>query len=378
MSEKKHLPCADLLVIDFSTLLPGPLATLLLAQMGAEVIKIENPDTGDPMRQYKPLIGETGANFLMLNQGKRSLSMDLKSPDQRTQLEQLLTRADIIVEQFRPGVMKRLSLDYDSVRQLKPDIIYCSITGYGQHGPLAQKAGHDLNYMAESGLLSLTGDQHKQPVLPPVLAADIAGGAYPALFNMLAAVLHRQQTGQGCHLDISMSDNLLPFAFWALGEGFGTGQWPGTGGSVLSGRSPRYNIYQTADQKFVAVAALENKFWNRLCDILQMPVALRADADDPEATRSWLSKKIATVNASALEHSLCQQDTCCSIVNTLEQAVQSPHFLHRGLFDQTIPATDELIPAIQGLLHPSFTTAVSEADAPALGEYLNSDDRSSD
>src|SRR5262245_40397920 len=171
-------PLEGCLVLDFSTLLPGPLATLVLAEAGAEVVKIERPG-GDEMRAWEPRWGRESLNFALLNRGKKSIVVDLKDARQRDRLQPLIARADVLVEQFRPGVMARLGLDYASVSALNPRIIYCSITGYGQAGPRREVAAHDVNYVATSGLLSLSMGPPSLPVLPPALIADIAGGSYP-------------------------------------------------------------------------------------------------------------------------------------------------------------------------------------------------------
>src|SRR4051812_24032517 len=199
-------PLTRLLVLDFSTLLPGPMATLLLAEAGAEVVKVERPGTGDEMRLYEPRIGEHSANFLLLNRGKRSIALDLKSADDQARLRPLLERADVLVEQFRPGVMDRLGLGYAAVAALNPRIVYCSITGYGHTGPKRDRAGHDLNYQGDAGMLGLSHGPPDRPVVPPALVADIAGGAYPALINILLALREREHTGSGRFLDIAMAD----------------------------------------------------------------------------------------------------------------------------------------------------------------------------
>jgi alpha-methylacyl-CoA racemase len=203
-------PLQGIRVIDFTTLLPGPLATLLLAEAGAEVVKIERPGVGDESRMYIPRLGSTSVNFALLNRGKRSVVADLKDPDQLSGLRKRIDQADVLVEQFRPGVMDRLGLGYEKVRETNPELVYCSITGYGQVGPRAGRAGHDLNYLADTGILDLTRDSAGAPTLPPVLIADIAGGSYPAVINILLALRARDISGTGTHLDISMSHNLFP------------------------------------------------------------------------------------------------------------------------------------------------------------------------
>src|SRR5689334_16293322 len=259
-------PLEGIRVIDFSTLLPGPLATLLLAEAGAEVIKIERPGDGDEMRRFVPKLGADSVNFALLNRGKRSIAIDLKAPDALALLRPLIEGADILVEQFRPGVMDRLGLGHASLAALNPRLIYCAITGYGQTGPKAGVAGHDLNYCADSGLLSLAAGSDGAPVVPAALVADIAGGAYPAVINILLALQRRAVTGTGCRLDVSMADSLGPFLFWAMGAGLAAGQWPRPGGELLNGGSPRYRLYRTADDRVVATAALEDRFWASLCD----------------------------------------------------------------------------------------------------------------
>ena len=277
-------PLEGLIVLDFSTLLPGPMATLFLAEAGAEVVKIERPGYGEEMRSYLPKWGQDSINFAMLNRGKKSLALDLKNDGDKAKLMPLLKRADILVEQFRPGVMDRLGLGYGAVSVCNPGLIYCSISGYGQSGPKRDVSGHDLNYTGDSGLLSLSMGPDDDPVIPPGLIADIAGGTYPAVLNILLAVRERDRTGQGCYLDISMADNLFPFLYWALGNGLTTGQWPRNRGELLTGGSPRYRLYSTADGYFVAAAPLEQKFWESFTQAIDLDPKWRDDRRDPQST----------------------------------------------------------------------------------------------
>src|SRR6185436_20015168 len=212
-------PLAGIRVLDFSTLLPGPLATLILAEAGAEVIKIERRGAGDEMRTYTPKFGADSVNFAMLNRGKRSVAIDLKEAGAVERLMPLVAGADVLVEQFRPGVMDRLGLGYDALSREHPRLIYCSITGYGQSGPRAGIAGHDLNYAADTGMLALAAGADGAPVPPAALVADIGGGSYPAVVNILLALRERDRTGRGCKLDIAMADNLFAFMYWAIGDG---------------------------------------------------------------------------------------------------------------------------------------------------------------
>lgn len=358
-------------VLDFSTLLPGPMASLILADAGAEVIKIERPGTGEEMRGYIPKWGEDSINFAMLNRGKKSLALDLKDPAARTVLDPLLREADVVIEQFRPGVMARLGLGYEDVRALNPDIVYCSISGYGQTGPKAPRAGHDLNYIGDAGLLALSHGPADRPVLPPALIADIAGGTYPALLNILMALRARDAGKGGTHLDISMADNIFPFLYWAMGDGQAAGQWPGNGDALVTGGSPRYQLYPTSDGKLLAAAPLEAKFWARFCDAIGLAPGLRDDAADPAATRSGVAAIVATQPAAHWEAVFETADCCCTIVRSVEEAMRDAHFLARGVFARRLQnAAGADIAALPTPVAPALaadrdgTTA-----APRLGEH---------
>ena len=368
---KPAQPLSGIKVLDFSTLLPGPLATLFLAEAGAEVIKIERPGEGEEMRHYLPKWGRDPVNFAMLNRGKRSLALDLKSPRHLEFLVPLIEEADIIVEQFRPGVMERLGLHYEAVKLLNPRIVYCSITGYGQTGANAMKAGHDLNYIGDAGLLSLSMGPEERPTVPPFLAADIAGGSYPAVVNILMALLHREKTGEGTHLDIAMTDNLFMLMWWAMGQGLVTGNWPGNGSAQLTGGSPRYKIYPTLDGRHVAVAALEQKFWDRLCEAIELAQAFRDDSVDPVATAAAVAAIISDQTSAYWNKVLGEADCCCSIVRTLPEAMRDEAFHERGVFDHTLvnEAWDTL-PATPVAVAPQFRGDPQvEKSAPALGAH---------
>jgi len=302
-------PLDGVRVIDFSTLLPGPLATLILAEAGAEVVKIERPGQGDELRGYEPKLGASSAGFALLNRGKRSLALDLKDPAAVAKLEPLLASAEVLVEQFRPGVMDRLGLAYDAVRQLNPKIVY-SISGYGQSGPKAAVAGHDPNYMADTGLLALGGGDDGMPTIPPGLIADIGGGALPAVINVPLALRQAEATGGGCHLDVAMTDNLFAWQWWALGL-LAAGRTPRPGGELLTGGSLRFQIYRTGDGRLLAAAPLEQRFWNTFCTLIDLPDDLRDDARDPAATQSAVAQIIAS--ASAAPRSSARPTSCSTV-----------------------------------------------------------------
>ncbi len=360
-------PLSGIRVLDFSTLLPGPMASLMLAEAGAEVIKIERPGSGEELRQYDPRWGGESVNFSVLNRGKKSLAIDLKDANALKLLEPLIRDVDIILEQFRPGVMQRLGLGYDAVRALNSRIIYCSITGYGASGPKASTAGHDLNYIGDTGILSLSMGSKKHPVVPPVLIADLAGGTYPAVVNILLALLMRDKTGQGTHLDIAMTDNMFMLTYWASAAGNLSDQWPKNGGELLTGGSPRYQIYPTSDGEFVAVAALEEKFWNRFCQL----TGFTDNKSDAEETILAVTTLIGAETAQHWRELFTGQDCCCSVVSSLENALDDPHFKSRGLFDHRLVNDEgEELPALPVAVVPQFRDDVAEAkSAPGLGAH---------
>jgi crotonobetainyl-CoA:carnitine CoA-transferase CaiB-like acyl-CoA transferase len=361
-------PLDGLLVLDFSTLLPGPLATLILAEAGAEVVKVERPG-GDEMRAWEPRWGSQSINFALLNRGKNSIVIDLKDAQHRAKLEPLIARADVLVEQFRPGVMTRLGLDYASASAINPRIIYCSITGYGQTGPKRDVAAHDVNYIAESGLLSLSRGSLSHPVVPPALIADIAGGSYPAVMNILLALRERERTGRGRHLDVSMSDNLFTLTYWALGRGFATGEWPGNGTDLVTGGSPRYQLYPTRDGRILAVGAIEQRFWDSFCDVVGLDPALRNDTSDPTATIARLRDIVASEDAAVWSSRIAGRDCCCSIVATLREALDNPQFAARGLMaHRLVNEAGARLPALPVPVDAAFRASAENAlSAPLLG-----------
>ncbi len=354
-------PLQGLLVLDFTTLLPGPLATLWMREAGARVIKIERPPIGDEMREYEPRFSSTSVNFALLNAGKETLGLDLKNDNDRARLDPLLREADVLVEQFRPGVMARLGLDYESLKVENPGLIYCSITGYGQTGPKAKTAAHDLNYIADTGLLSLV-----EPALPPVLVADIGGGSYPALTNVLMALLRRGRTGEGAWLDIAMTDNLFPWMYWAIGSGVHAGEWPEPSGNLVTGGSPRYNVYKAADDRYVAVGALEDRFWTRLCALLDLDATELDDEGDPVGVRGTIAERIVSLPSSHWQALFEGQDVCCNIVRTVQEALDDPHFRQRGLFDGTLTLDGETMMSLPSPIIPSLRDPSTAVSPPML------------
>jgi len=368
MSELVEGSLKGIKVLDFSTLLPGPLASLFLAETGAEVIKIEKPLIGDEMRSSYPKWNDESISFSMLNRGKKSLCLDLKDKNSLKVLKPLIEKADILIEQFRPGVMKRLGLDYANIKKINNKIIYVSITGYGQTGPKKMLAGHDLNYIGNTGLLSLSMGSDEKTTVPPALVADIAGGSYPAIINILLALRKRDLHQTGSYLDISMSDNLFPFMFWALGSGFVKNKWPINSDSLLSGGSPRYNIYQTKDGSYIAAAPLEDRFWKKFCEVIKLPNKFINMQNNQNEIIKRIRNIIISKDKNYWTKVFDEADCCCSTVKSIEEAINDNHFKIRNIFEKKIANDEgEELPALPIPIDNQFRKKKIVEKAPKLG-----------
>jgi alpha-methylacyl-CoA racemase len=360
-------PLSGVLVLDFTTLLPGPLATLMLAEAGAEVIKVERPG-GEDMRVMPPRFDGEAAVFALLNRGKKSVVADLKNENDRNRLMPLVEKADVLVEQFRPGVMERLGLGYEAVRTINPRIVYCSISGYGQQGPRAGEAGHDINYQSRTGLLALQPGPIEKPVIPPALVADIGGGTMPAVINILLGLRQRDATGKGVYLDVAMTDAMFTFAWYAFAIGQATGTFPAPGELRLVGGSPRYQLYPTRDGKITACGALEQKFWLAFCNTVGLPAPLMNDFENPEATRTAIAEIIARETAAYWQPKFAAADCCVTIMASLEEALHDPHFVERGLFAHRVAGpSGATMPALPMPIAATLRAAPDVKPSPKLG-----------
>ncbi len=364
------LPLDGVRVLDLSTLLPGPMATLLLAEAGAEVTKVERPGRGDEMRGYEPRLGDDSANFVLLNRGKDSVTMDLRDSTTRDALLERARGADVWVEQNRPGAMDRLGLGYDDVRAVNPAIIYCSITGYGQDGPDAGRAGHDLNYLAESGLLGDVVDRTGAPHLPPTVIADIAGGSYPAVVNILLALMRRDRTGLGAHLDISMTHSLQAMAYSSVATRQGGGQWPTPGRGLLTGGSPRYAVYRTADDRFLAAAPLEERFWLRFAALVGLAEELHDDTGREDAVMAEIARLVRERASPEWERVFGSEDVCCSVVATFAEAEAAQRLLVDSRY-RVAGANGPDIPALGVPLAPELRHEPGTLRAPTFSDPVD-------
>ncbi|MFN7993481.1 MAG: CaiB/BaiF CoA-transferase family protein [Bryobacteraceae bacterium] len=278
-------PLEGTVVLDLTRLLPGAAATLQLANFGAEVIKVEEPRLGDYARSLPPYIDGEGAVFQVVNRGKKSVTLDLKTDNGREMFLKLVDRADVVVESYRPGTMERLGLGYDSLRARNERLIYVAITGYGQSGSLSALAGHDVNYLALGGVLDLNGSDGGPPVIPGTQIADLAGGAAQAVIGVLLALTARATSGRGQFVDVSMLDGAAAMLPVPLATYWATGSTPARGESVLAGQYACYRLYEAADGRWMAVGALEPKFWAALCAALGCEHLIAEQfASDPRRT----------------------------------------------------------------------------------------------
>lgn len=348
-------PLAGVRVLDLTRLLPGPFASRVLADMGAEVDKVEDPHGGDYLRLMPPQMGGMNVIFQALARGTRSVVLDLKQPAGRDAFLRMLPRYDVLIESFRPGVMARLGLSYAALSAIAPRLVYCSISGYGQTGPLSSRAGHDLNFLARAGVLGVTGPASGPPQVPGTHAADIGGGLF-SVTGILAALLARTQTGRGRHVDISMSESVMQFALVALTGSASVKDERGE--SLLTGGIAPYNTYATKDGGAVAFAALEPKFWIAFCAGVGWKPSLEALATGPHQVE--LKKKLATLFASRTrdewESYGAEHDCCLEPVLQPDELRADPQFEDRGVFhvakfvdgELPLPRTPTASPGIVG------------------------------
>ena len=364
-------PLEGILVLDFTRLLPGPFATQLLANLGADVIKVEDPGVGDYMRAVPPTVQGLSYPFLMVNRGKRSLAVDLRTPEGREVLERLIPKADVLVEQFRPGVMKKFGADAATVMAKNPRLVYCSFSGFGQTGPAKDLPGHDITFEALAGILGVMGDREGRPVIPGVPIADLAS-AFNAAFSILAALRTRDRTGRGEAVDVSIFDTAVSLMILNFAHYFASGEEPVAGETILTGTFPFYNLYETADGRWLAVGAVEPKFWERLCHVLGLPEHADMQFGDPATlgrVRKDLASRFREKPLAEWVALLSTEDLPVAPVRRVSEVVKDPHVRERGL----LPAID--VPRLWKtavLAHParhSASDVLELSKAPTKGEH---------
>lgn len=327
-------PLAGLRVLDLTRLLPGGFATMLFADLGADVLKVEEPERGDYIRWMEPFKGGMSAGHLALNRGKRSMTLNLKTEQGREILLRLARDADVLVESFRPGVMERLGVGYQRLAGENPGLVYCAITGYGQDGPYAQRAGHDMNYLGFGGVLDIIGPRDGGPAVPGVQIADVGGGGLMAAIGILAALRERDATGRGRFVDISMLDGAVSWLAMHAAGFFIDGVPPRRGQMRLSGQLACYRTYECSDGKHVTVGALEPQFWKALCEALGVPELVGRHMAPP-AEQDEMGERIQSILKTRTREEwvgeLADLDACFGPVNDLRDAFRDPQVVARGL-----------------------------------------------
>lgn len=328
------LPLEGLKILDFTTLLPGPYATQILADMGADVLRVESPTRPDLINLMPPKVNKVTAAHATLNRNKQCIAVDLKQDQGKEIVRRLLKEYDIIIEQFRPGVMQRLGLDYDTLKEIQPNLIYCSLTGYGQTGPLRDRAGHDINYLALSGLASYSGRKDTGPVLSGTQIADIAGGSHHAVMAIQGAVIHRLSSGKGQYLDISISDAALALNTIFGASSLASGSSPKPGGELLNG-GLYYDFYQTSDDRYISVGSLEPVFATKVLVALDLPHLMSKLANQSPSAQAEMRSKFAEIFRQQTQEYWINffepLDACVEPVLTVSEAFAHPHFIERGM-----------------------------------------------
>jgi len=309
-------------VLDLSRLLPGPYCSMILADHGARVIAVES-------RRFM----SDGLFLKPVNRNKEHLSLDLKTDEGKEIFNQLAAKADVLIEGFRPGVVERLGIDYKTVSRLNPGIVYCAITGYGQTGPYRDRAGHDVNYLGIAGVLDLIGEKDRPPAIPGVQIADIAGGGMNAAIGILLALVARQRTGKGQYIDISMTDGMVGLLPAVLFFKELTGRAPERSDFMLSHRYACYNTYETEDGRFIAIGAVEHRFWQVLCEALEIPeyASLQYDEERREEIVDAVRAIFKGASLENWEKRLGELDACWAPVNRLSDLFENPHLKEREM-----------------------------------------------
>ena len=361
-------PLSGITVLDLTRLLPGGYCTLLLADLGADVVKVEEPGRGDYIRWTPPLVEGESAAHRALNRGKRSITLNLKDPVGAGLLKSLVREFDVLVESFRPGVMERLGVGYEALAADHPRLVYCAITGYGQDGPYRDRAGHDINFIGLGGVLSMTGTPGGPPVLPGVQIGDLGGGGMLGAIGVLAALVERATTGRGRFVDTSMLDGVVSWLSVHAGAFLATGEAPQPGAGPLSGGLACYRVYRAGDGRYLTVGALEPQFWRALCEALECPELIQDQFGPPDRQAQManrLDEAFGRRTRDEWVEAFRDLPVCVGPVNDLSEALRDPQVRHRGMVARVEGRDVGPGPAIKmsGLDHGPLRRA------PGLGEH---------
>lgn len=361
-------PLAGIRILDLTRLLPGPMCTLHLADMGADVIKIEDTAAGDYTRWMQPSAGTHSPMFLALNRNKRSIKIDLRQEQGKTILKELAKTADALIEGFRPGVMDRLGVGYETLRAINPKLVFCAISGYGADGPYRERAGHDINYLSYAGIADQMGGRDGPPQLVNFQIADLLGGALSAAMGLLAALVDARASGEGRFVDVSMTDCSFAHAVALLGTVINEGKPKPRGRDRLSGGTACYGFYETRDGRYVSLGALEPKFWRAFCEAVDQPDLIERHllfGPEDDKVRAEVAAIFKTKTMAEWEPILAEADCCGAPVLTLDEAMGSELMTARGMVVTVDNPHDARLP--QFACPIKFSDYAFEAARPAPG-----------
>jgi len=330
-------PLTGLKMVDLSRLLPGPYCTLLLADLGMEVLKIEDPEQGDYMRQMGPVRKKDSVLFLSVNRNKKSMTLNLKTEEGKKIFYQLIESYDVVLESFRPGVMDRLGIGYQQLKKRNPRMILCALSGYGQDGPYRERSGHDINYIGLGGILELTGMKNSPPIPPAVQIADIGAGGMMAAIAILAAIIQRQKTGEGQYLDVSMLDGVISWLSMHAGKYLFDREVPKRGDMLLTGRYACYQVYPTKDGRYMSLGSLEQKFWKNFCEAIGRRDLVRkqfVEGEEQVRAIEEVKELFKTKTQKEWVDFFKNSDACCEPILTFEEVFQHPQVLHREMLKE--------------------------------------------
>ncbi|MBN2468817.1 MAG: CoA transferase [Deltaproteobacteria bacterium] len=367
---KRKGPLNGIRLVDLTQLYPGPLATMMLADLGADVVRIEHPSRLDILHRLPPFIGEESAAYLSLNRSKRSLGLDTGKAEGQQVFFDLIRTADVVVEQFRPGVLDKIGIGYEQAVPFNPRIIYVSITGFGQDGPYRQRAGHDINYISLAGLLSHVKREDSM-VLPGFQTADVVGGGYMSVVACMAALWNREKTGKGQRVDVSMTDSIMPMLTLQLAQYWGS---PGTDETVnlFDGTFPFYGVYECADGKHVSLGALEQKFWTGFCQMVGKPEWLPLQfsmGDEKRRVRDEIAALFKTRSRDEWLKLAEVHDICLSSINEMKDLEKDPQLQTRQMIIETEHEGGRKLKGVGIPIKFSGSKPDYPEPAPAVGQH---------
>jgi crotonobetainyl-CoA:carnitine CoA-transferase CaiB-like acyl-CoA transferase len=365
-------PLKGFRLLDLSRLLPGPYCSLLLADLGMEVLKVEDPEGGDYLRIMGRMGKRENAFFLSLNRNKKSITLNLKTKEGKEIFYKLIEMYDIVLEGFRPGVMDRLGIGFKELKKRNPRVIYCSLSGYGQDGPYRERSGHDINYIGLAGILELTGARNGAPVIPGIQMADFGGGGMTSAIAILAAIIHREKTGEGQFLDISMLDGILSWLSIHAGKYFIDQELPKRGEMLLNGGYACYQVYPTKDGRHMSLGALEPQFWKNFCEAIE-----RRDLIDKQFIEGEERFRVIEEIQEVFQNKTQQEwvdffknvDACCEPILTFAEVFRHPQVLHRQMVKEIEDPVEGKIRQVGNPIKSSRFSFEVRTPPPQHGEH---------